>query len=588
MRQVVLRPRAALLAAVLAAVLAPAVPAIAHAATAAELAQRAATLADAISLDWSGSLNQAGSIVDPLTGQTEGGYGRTLLAYGMVRATERNPALDLIPTVARALPNSARVAQASFNLLGLAEILRRTNGELGAVPTASLEQAVLSYPRFGSSAPTAPCYQRAKCYDNLKLVNATALLAVLAALPGQAGPPGTTFASPPVAAHEARHLLAVTIPGVEIPDGELVIGRTRLAGAALSDPSRDPTAYLALSAMMLGRGLELAGRSLPSALRAFQRAVVALLGLTAPNGDISYMGRGQGQVWTMASAAAACALALRLLPRQAAIRARCAGLIDTELAALTARREQLGGVGIAIVPRLTWTRGVDPYINRTDYNGLCVYALNLTADALQGLPDPREQVLPAAVSGERFSDAAGAGLATTNRHGLWFAVHRQNTAPTDSRWGFGLVAMQRLGSGGWTSSLPNRPMGPGDQGPSLIVRGHRYEPIGQRMQVAAGRIVIHGGWGNGSQVVRPATFSYEATAHGVVLSVPVQRGDSLLVREWTLPGQPSQVALSAAGVHEATRRRLVPLGNDVSDRLEQLSHVVSVARDGLVRVGWRG
>jgi hypothetical protein len=560
-----------------------------HAATPTALSQRAAALADAISIDWSHSLNPAGSIVDPLTKRIEGGYGRTFLAYGMLRATERDPALGLIPIVVRALLTSDGVAQAPFNLLGLAETLMRAAGNFAPAPTDIIEKAILSDPPFGSHAPTAACYQRVGCYDNLKLVNATAILATLAALPGRHGPARTTFATPATAARGALSLLSITIPRVEIADGRLEVGGTRLTGAVLSDPTRDATAYLALSAMMLGRALELAVRPPPSALRAFQRAIVALLGLTAPDGDISYMGRGQGQVWTIASAAAACALAMRLLPAQRAITSRCEGLIDTELAALTIRRS-LGGVGIATVPRLTWTRGVDGYVNRTDYNGLCVYALNLTADALNGLPDPGERVLPAGTSGEQFIDAGGPGLATTSHGDIWFAVHREDSDPLDSRWGFGLMAIQKLIADTWTSTMTGRPLGPGQQGPSLILRGHDYEPIGQTMRVMPGRVVIHGGWidGDGKHLIRPATFIYEATAQGVTLSVPVQPGDRLVVREWVGLRQPGTVTVLTPGVHQVTSRRAVAMGNASSNSLEEISHAVSTSGTGLIRVLWQG
>jgi hypothetical protein len=97
-----LRPRAALLAAWLVAAW---TAGTANAATPAVLSQRAAAMADAISVDWSRSLNASGLIVDPFTGQPEGGYGRTFLAYGMLRAQQRDPAFDLSAVLAHALQN---------------------------------------------------------------------------------------------------------------------------------------------------------------------------------------------------------------------------------------------------------------------------------------------------------------------------------------------------------------------------------------------------------------------------------------------------------------------------------------------------
>jgi hypothetical protein len=374
---------------------------------------------------------------------------------------------------------------------------------------------------------------------------------------------------------------------MQVAGARLEVGAARLPGATLSDPTTDPPAYLALSAMMLGRALELSRQRPPSALRAFQRAIVALLGLTGPDGNTSYMGRGQGQVWTMASAAAACALSMRLLADQRLLASHCEGLVDTELEALSVRRS-LGGVGIATVPRLTWTRGVDRYANATDYDGLCVYALNIATDALSGLADPGESPPPGGVSGERFSDAGGSGLATTDKEGLWFAVHRRSTNRADSRWGFGLMAMERWRSGAWSSVLTDRPLGPGVQGPLLVVGKHEYVPRGRSIRVAAGSIVVSGGWYDGEHLVRHATFRYEATSQGVQLKLPLARGEKLIVREWTLPGRPGTLAVLAPFAAQTSTRLSLRLGNDRSDGLDQLGHSVRARRSGIVRFLWAG
>src|SRR5262249_28594670 len=161
------------------------------------------------------------------------------------------------PIISRALPTSVGVAQSPFNVLGLAETLIHAHGSLDSSVTKLVEGAVLSVPPFGTSSPSAPCYQRVGCYDNLKLVNATAVLAVLAALPGRHGSGQSTFANPRVAAQAALGLLRTTIPRVEIPTARLEVTGVRLTGAVLSDPANNPPAYLALSAMKLGRALQL-------------------------------------------------------------------------------------------------------------------------------------------------------------------------------------------------------------------------------------------------------------------------------------------------------------------------------------------
>jgi len=553
------------------------------------LAQQASHLADTISVEWSHSLNRSGDIVNPLTEEVEGGYGRTMLAYGMLRAYQRNPELDLLPTVQRALPRSDDVTQAPFNLLGLSETLLHAHGTLGPTVTEALTTSVLSAPLFGGASGTL-CLDTSGCYYyNKTLVNAAGLLVALAALPGKNGSALTSFSSPATTARRVRNLLSVVVPRAEIPDGRLTVGRSHLTGAVLSDPTDNPTAYLALSTMMLGRALDLYSTPPASALLAFRRAVVALLGLTAPDGDIAYMGRGQGQVWASASAAAACALAMRLLPGQPFVTSHCEGLIAAELGALASRR-QFGGIGIATVPRLNWLHGggVDHYANATDYNGLTVYALNLAADAMETLPDPGELALPSAVSGERFLDPRGSGLATTGLNGLWFAIHKQAANKADSRWGFGLLAMQRFTGGTWANGLTPRPLGPGSQGPVLVVDGHHYDPVGSSMHVTPGRIGLEGGWSDGERLFRRASFRYEVTAQGIVLRVHVTKGDRLIVRDWTLPGHTSTMSVAGPAGTRIVTRLGTAAGNDQSATLEQVSWTLQVRKTGRLRVLWRG
>jgi hypothetical protein len=561
-------------------------PAGARAAAPELLSQKAAGLADAISVEWSRSLNPAGDIVGPRSGEIEGGYGRTMLAYGMLRANERDPGLNLLGVMQQAVRRSDGVTGAPFNLLGLSEILLHAPGRLQGAVTQELSTSIVRDTPFAGRSAT-PCLETG-CYFNKTLVHTTALLTALAALPGQQG--GVTSASSrALAAQDALTLLTSTIPRVEIADARLTVDGRRLVGAVLSDPTANPPAYLALSTMMLGRALQLYATPPAPALLAFQRAVVALLGLTAPDGDISYMGRGQGQVWTFAGAAASCALAMRLLSAHAQLSSRCEGLVETELAALTARR-RFGGLGIATVPRADWRHGegVDGYANPIDYNGLSVYALNVTADALQGLADPGALPLPGSVAGARFLDPLGCGLATTNLKGLWFAVHREASDAADSRWGFGLMAVQRSRGDGWMDVLTPRPLAKASQGPTLLLRGRAYEPLGTSLRVSAGRIVVTGGWATRHTIVRSASFVYERTSAGVVLRVHAARGDRLVIRDWALPGQASTVSiLGPAGRHVATRRSTTA-GDDTSARLTQFAHTVTVAHGGLVRVLWRG
>jgi hypothetical protein len=249
-------PRAALLVAIVACAGLLAMTALdARAATPEQLAARATAMADAISVDWSRAVGPSGSIVDPLGRAGEGEYGQAMLAYGMLRAGARDPTLALGPLASRALLDSVRLESSPFAILGMAEALL-AGGQLASSTATALEKALGVHPSYGSRAVGTPCYRRIGCYSNLKLVYATATLAALHAIsPLRARVPvGGRPTSPARAAAEARRLIGSTVPRVEIPDGELRVGgATFTDGAVLSDPTRNPTAYLALSTAMLGR-----------------------------------------------------------------------------------------------------------------------------------------------------------------------------------------------------------------------------------------------------------------------------------------------------------------------------------------------
>src|SRR5918998_315421 len=228
----------------------------------------------------------------------------------------------------RAWPRSVDPVRASaFDMIGAAYALRRITG-LTPERRAQLAGYVS---RYGIPVNGYRCLTRPRCWSNLKLVDALAVLAIT----------GAVFASPDPAArlHDAPAArgAAAAVVNQRVPRvvdnglGGRNAGR-RLLGTVLSDPPPAPLAYHVMSTFVLSEAIvELGPGAAPAARRASRRTLDALAALVAPDGDATYLGRGQDQVWVPALTAAALANgargAARTDPRRAArylAAARCA------------------------------------------------------------------------------------------------------------------------------------------------------------------------------------------------------------------------------------------------------------------------
>jgi hypothetical protein len=317
------------------------------------------------------------------------------------------------------------------------------------------------------------------------------------------------------------------VPAIADHDGVAVDGTETLV---LSDPPSYALAYHALSCGMLARVVDRLGDLATSSARdALRQVVRASWWLTAPDGDLAYMGRSQEQAWALPATAYAAEVAAAAPGSDAAE--------DARFRALSARALQrlrdaytIGPTGLWIVPALaldpvSGLRGLDHYAGASVYCGLTLVALGWVLDALGG-----RDVAPGEIGGDAGSAVSlsrgEAELAMVRDDDAWFAVKRacsRSDFPDDLRYDFGLIALKRsTGSGDWHDLLPIRPRTEHQRdsaGPMLLGAGAPAFPHGQSMTVREdGTVVVRGGFlaGDGEWRRRGVSFAFARAGAGAV------------------------------------------------------------------------
>ncbi|HTE64246.1 MAG TPA: hypothetical protein VK631_28075, partial [Solirubrobacteraceae bacterium] len=277
----------------------------------------------------------------------------------------------------------------------------------------------------------------------------------------------------------------------------------------------------------------------------------ALSVLISPDGDASYLGRGQGQTWVPALAAAALAAGARDVAATQPVRAGryLAGAQRAlhRLVALHASPQ-----GLQVVPGAltrTTTAGIDAYAHTVAYNGLALFGLTQALDALAAIPATPIGPLPAdgrlAVVDERAS-----GLAVVGNGTIWLAVHKTATDANDLRHDFGALALKQRTPAGWIDLLAPRPqtkITPDSSGPALMHLGRPLKPTGYAIHAHGRTIIVNGTYRANNRIVRRAQFRWRLTPRGARLRVAgAHRGDRFRV-----------LAFTPAGTGGATRRALI-------------------------------
>jgi hypothetical protein len=511
--------------------------------------------------EWALHQTPEGWLIDPVLGRATSSYGLAMTGQSMVALGVSENDAALVEDGLRA--ELAEVAQpdgGGFELLALSEAFAWNDQHLASMPAwvaarGTIASFITSHAPLVSDA--GPCYTDDRCYDNLKLVAAIAELSLL-----QTGLPDPTLGSPAAIRAKALALLAQAAKNAG-SDAQRVGDSPFHNAGILSDPGRDPLAYHALSTLMLGQAVQSLGASAPAAvIAAFSRCARALIALMAPDGDVAYIGRGQGQVWTVAASIDALSIAA-LMTHSATWKGRYLAGAALELSRLH-RLYPPRGWGLPLVPRLAGDEagqapnvqapsqtpnylGIDGYANTVQYNGLSLWALSEAAHLLSLIPSTVYQALPSTEKGA-FLDPSHTRFATVTNGNLWYAVHGADSDHADARYGFGLISVERNTAQGWRAVLPYPPLTssltstPNTGGPTSICGGRRngqgggrgngrtggrkdeltgrtLYPLKTRIAASAnGEVTIHAGWsatkGKAPSSKLDTTWSYRPTSSG--------------------------------------------------------------------------
>lgn len=508
-----------------------------------QLAAQVDTLVAASVSQWVGHELKNGSLGDPVLGPVAGSYGVSMIGQAMVEQGVSTDSAALIADGLRA--ERAEVSHpndGSFELLSLSDAYAFDKARLTGNPAwhrarTRIEAFLRSHKQLFSEQ--GGCFLSAGCYDNLKLVAAVADLALLGAGINHAR--HETLLSDPTALRKSA-LGWLRMAARNTGSDATRKGATAYSQAGiLSDPAQNPLAYHALSTMMLGRAVLALGANTPAAVRAaFWRAVGALIGLLAPDGDSAYIGRGQGQVWTVGSTIDALAIAAQLTDN-ATWRGRYLAGVALELGRLETLYPT-SGWGFPLVPRLANDpgpqsyKGIDEYANTVEYDGLTLWALQDAAARLATTPAAPAETVPSQTNGV-FVDPSHTQFAAVTDENLWFAIHGTNSNPGDARYGFGLVAAELQTASGWQPALPQRPLTskPTTGGLTLLKRGRTLYPIGDHISATSGGVVtIRGRWSSGRLTLDPRTvWTYRPTpADGVTLSFEAPADSAYQLQVW--------------------------------------------------------
>ncbi|WP_259316105.1 hypothetical protein [Capillimicrobium parvum] len=521
--------------------------------------------ADRIAAGWMGRRSESGLFVDPITGGGRHGFGQVMLGQALMQAGRRRGDDAMLRAgviaVTRSLRRSLHAggAENPLGLLGTVSAYRwaRANIRHRAVfrRAEPVWRHLLEQWSGGDVGPKAQrCFHDPTCWDNYKAIEAAGVLAL--AQTRLHGATAASTLSQPVARTDAVEVLERRFAQAS---GRAASYRTAgakdAAGAGLgvnSDQPTYPLAYQAMTAMALASALELPKhRPGRGAVRAFARVMQTQAAIAAPDGDVAWLGRAQGQSWALAATVYAARVCTRRFARsRPALAGTCATLAGRAFGRLRARHG-IGRDGLNIVPRFRTSpvdaRGLDRYARMMTFNGLTAAFLDWAAD----VPEPARPVRPVALPLDRdgaFRDPDHARLAIARSRDLWFAVHEVGPIGVfDPRYGFGLIAAKVRRDGRWRDLLtapPITPVGsvPADTaGPLLELGAATATPWGRSTTVSrSGRtVVVRGGfqWPDGSWAREGAMFTYRALGDGVSLTVRARGGDTLTFQDWAPAGR---------------------------------------------------
>lgn len=572
-----------------------------------EASAEMADLASRIGRPWLDRRSEAGLFVDPITGGAGHGYGPAMLAEVLMRDGARRgdrrtlrAGLEALEENTRRAANDDRAGN-PLELFAVASAYRWAERTLPddadwkrrrQAPRTYLER--WEHGEVGAGAQA--CFASPTCWNNYKIVDAAATLLLLDT--GLEPASEASLLADPRAARATA--LTVLERGLPRALGGHAVARGPAAGTLdglglLADEPTYPLAYHAMSTAALARALQVLGDEAPSAAReSFRKAMLAGAALSAPDGDIAYMGRAQGESWALgatAYAGEACARMFRDSHRRSA--GMCATLASRSVHRLSRLHRFHDGL-MPIVPRLGYGQltgdGLEHYARVMTFNGLTALFLEWGSDEARAAKAVEPAPLPLDRGGS-FVDPERAHLAVVRRPSVWFAVHAIGPrAVDDLRYDFGLLSLKVRKDDRWVDVQPPRPLNEGQGrdsgGPSLVTPAGLAFPQGQSFSVdpGTGEVVVRGGFRTADKVwvMRDVEFRFTPRPRGVVITVGAPPGSVLRYQDFLPAGWTEAVEASRVLRTPTSESRLSQAPSTVEDGLEYASSYAAGLR-GFVR-----
>jgi hypothetical protein len=537
-----------------------AVPAAGQAADGSEIA----AFADKVAQSWVPYQNATGTFIDPILGRGSA-YGTAMLGYTLLRAGVRHDDPTLIGAGIRAFDSRVRKTsrvRSYFEILPFAKAYVFARAQLANDPLwrrarPGWERYLRTFERGPSEGLAGACIASPTCYHNHEAVQTAAEVALLKT--GlRSRDPRSPLRRP--GALERRVLREVNgeVPRFVGRSGRLTGGTSLRGIGLLSDTGTWPLAYHGLSTAMYAISLQaLPARKTRRGRTALRRAAGASLGLMAPDGDVSWLGRRQQEAWALAGEIAVGMTAARVARVSSGERDALRTMGRVGFARLVTRYP-ITATGLANTPRsftdptYDFSRGIqaDP-INS---NGLAVFLLNLAADRAgtyetSSIPMQRDAKL---IVPEQ------SGFAAVRHGNVWYALRRLEPR-SDPRYDFGLLALKIRTVDGWQDLVEPRPITGGGPttgartsvGPVVVRGGRRYRPLGLRFRPrAGGAMTIVTSFRAGSRRFT-APVTYTPTANGIAVGMKARATDTV---EFVSYHPTPELQLFADGVGDAQSR----------------------------------
>lgn len=489
---------------------------------------------------WSNRLSSNGQFKDPVKGK-QPSYGSPMTAQAMIELGVARGDQQLISKGLKA--EKAQIEHpddggfnVGFEVIGLVDAVKTNdavlagNGEWQTLRGPLTKFIAQRYKRGVESKSKRSnelvrCMANPNCFYNLKLVGATASIDYHLSKIG-VNTQIKTSKKPSKKAHASFNITSSAGKNTDAPGANdaLLEQAAKITSSdaresawgqdqagILSDPaskkSNNPLAYNALSSMMLGHALEAQGyeNASPKVRNAFERTAKSIVGYMAPNGETSYIGRGQGQVWVSAIALDALAIAAKNATdpvwksRYLSASERLVNHLET-----TYTPDQK--LGLPLAPRLknknpnnVSYNGLDYYASYNMYEGLALFGLRKARDILKTEANFAPGLLGSDVD-STYVDPSQTKFATVKSGNIWYALHGGDALP-DARYDFGIVNAQKKVGDQWIPAMPHRPHTEKktSAGGAIRINGKTMLPTAQKISDRGnGVVTMYGGWTNKS------------------------------------------------------------------------------------------